>query len=181
MISLKSKITKKILNYFFINPQAKHYINELAKILELDPKNVDRKLKYLEKNGLLKSEFSGKQRYFYLSKEYPLLKEYRQIILKTIGIEQNLKDLLNKTKGVKESYIFGSYAQDQMDASSDIDVLVIGDHSPLALQKKINKIQTEISREINIINLTKKEFEKKKKEANPFITNIFSEKTIKLL
>ena len=80
MISLRSKVTIKILNYFFINPDARHYINELARILNLDPKNVDTKLKELEKEGLLKSEFSGKQRYFYLSKKYPLLKEYRQIV-----------------------------------------------------------------------------------------------------
>ena len=91
MISLKSKVTIKILNYFFINSDAKHYINELARILNLDPKNVDTKLKELEKEGLFKSEFLGKQRYFYLAKKYPLLKEYRQIVLKTVGIEQHLK------------------------------------------------------------------------------------------
>lgn len=181
MISLRSEVTKKILNYFFINPHAKHYINELARILNQDPKNVDRKLKYLEKNGLLESDFMGKQRYFYLSQKYPLLKEYRKIILASIGIEQNLKKILAQDKQIKQAYIFGSYAKNNMDASSDIDLLIIGNHSPISLRKKINKIQKETNREINIINLSEQEFETKRKEKNPFIVNIFSEKIIKLL
>jgi len=181
MISLRSEVTKKILNYFFINPHAKHYINELARILNQDPKNVDRKLKYLEKNGLLESDFLGKQRYFRLSQGYPLLKEYRKIILASIGIEQILKKILAQDKQIKEAYIFGSYAKNNMDASSDIDLLIIGNHSPISLRKKINKIQEETNREINIINLSEREFETKRKEKNPFIVNIFSEKIIKLL
>lgn len=181
MPSFRSKVTIKILNYFFINPEAKHYINELARILELDPKNVDRKLKELENEGLLESEFVGKQRFFYLSKNYPLLSQYRQIFLKTCGIERLLKDILSQTIGVQEAYIFGSYAQNKMDASSDIDLLVIGDHSSLSLQKKIIKVQKEIGREINIINLSEEELKTKRRARNPFIKNIFSQKIVKLL
>ncbi len=80
MISLKSKITQLVLNYFFLNPQAKKYTNELARLFQVDPKNLDRKLKELEKEGLLKSEFLGKQRYFFINSRYPLLKEYKKII-----------------------------------------------------------------------------------------------------
>lgn len=178
MISLKSKTTIKILNYFFLNPKAKNYINELAKILDLDPKNLYRKLRELEKEGILESEFLGKQRYFYLSKS-PIVEAYRQIILKTVGFESLLKKVLNKIKGIKEAYLFGSYARDKMDTSSDIDLLVIGNHSPLILQKEIIKLQREIDREINIINMSEKEF-KEKKNKDPFIKNIFSDKFIKI-
>ena len=44
MISFKSKVTKSILNYYFLNPDAVHYVNELAKILKADAKNMHRKL-----------------------------------------------------------------------------------------------------------------------------------------
>jgi len=63
MISLRSKITIKLLDYYFLNPNAQVYINELARILEIDPKNTETKLKELEMEGLFKSEFRGKQRY----------------------------------------------------------------------------------------------------------------------
>ena len=181
MISFNSKIIVKILDYYLLNPQAKHYINELASLLSADPKNVYRKLQELEKEGILVSEFQGKQRYFYLNKKYPLLKEYRKIFLKKFGLEKLLKESLSKDKGVKEAYLFGSYAKNKMDLTSDLDLLIIGDHSSLEIQKIINKIQKEISREINVINFSNEEFKRKKKSNNPFVKNIFSDKIIKLL
>lgn len=180
MISLKSKVTVKILNYFFINPEARHYINELAGILDLDPKNTDTKLKELEKEGLLKSEFSGKQRYFYLSKDFSLLNEYKQIILKTAGIENELKEILSKIPEITEAYLFGSYAAGKMDKLSDIDLLAVGDHSILVLQKEINKIQKESGREINVVNFSDEDFKKRKTGGDPFVAEIFSGKYIKL-
>lgn len=178
MMSLKSQEAQKILNYFFLNPNGKAYINELAKLLNLDPKNTDRKLKELEKEGLLSSDFEGKQRYFALNQSYPLLKEYKEIVLKTLGIEKELKDIAANDDKIKEAYIFGSYARGKMDANSDIDVLLIGNHSSIETEKKIIKIEKETGREINVIDFSPEEFQKKLEE--PFLKKIFEEKYIKL-
>ncbi|MBD3263993.1 MAG: hypothetical protein GF375_02680 [Candidatus Omnitrophica bacterium] len=181
MISLRSKVTIKILDYYFLNPDAQVYINELARILELDPKNTEIKLKELEREGLLKSEFRGKQRYFFLAKENPVLEHYRQIFLKTYGIEKRLKDILGNIEGVKEAYLFGSYANNKMDSSSDIDILAVGSHSALELQKGIVKLQKDTGREFNVVNLNRKEFEKNRKKEGHFLNNIFKVKTIKII
>jgi predicted nucleotidyltransferase len=179
MISLKSQITQKVLNYFFINPTAKCYINELAKILKVDPKNLLRKLNELEKEGLLISEFSGRQKYYYLNKSFSFLKLYKEMFLKTLGIENILKKIVNSDSKIIEAYIFGSYANNKMDKISDIDLLIIGKHSSIDIINKINKIQKEIGREINIINLSPEEF-KKKKQTDNLLINIFLNKIIRL-
>jgi predicted nucleotidyltransferase len=181
MISLRSKVATRILDYYFLNQSARHYINELARMLELDPKNTENKLKEFEKEGLLKSEFRGKERYFFLAKGNPILRHYRQIFLKTKGIEKKLKDIISSIKGVKEAYIFGSYANNLMDSSSDIDILVIGSHSVLELQKHIAKLQQYTGREFNVVNLGTKEFDKKKDCNDPFISEIFKGKNIKIV
>lgn len=181
MISLRSKITIKLLDYYFLNPEAQAYINELARILEIDPKNTETKLKELEKEGFFKSEFRGKQRYFFLAKDNPVLEHYRQIFLKTHGIEKKLKDIISGIKGVKEAYLFGSYASNKMDSSSDIDLLAIGTHSILELQRIIAKLQRDTGREFNVTNLNPKEFEAKKKDKGHFINNVFKNKTIRLV
>jgi len=180
MISLRSKVAIKLLDYYFLNPDSQHYINELARILELDPKNTETKLKEFEKEGLFKSEFRGKERYFFLAKDNPVLEHYRQIFLKTYGIEKRLKDMLPNIKGLKEAYIFGSYASNKMDSSSDIDILAIGSHSVLELQRLIVKLQKDIGREFNVTNLSLKEFKAKKKNKDPFINSVFKTKTIRL-
>ena len=181
MISLRSKVAIKLLDYYFLNPDAQHYINELARILEMDPKNTETKLKEFEKNGLFKSEFRGKERYFFLAKDSPVLEHYRQIFLKTYGIEKRLNDVLKNVKGLKEVDIFGSYAANKMDSSSDIDILAIGSHSVLELQRHIVKLQKDTNREFNVINLSPKEFASKKKNKDPFISGIFKTKTIRLV
>ena len=181
MISLRSKVTIKLLDYYFLNPEAEVYINELARILGLDPKNTETKLKELEKEGLFKSEFRGKQRYFFLAKDNPVLEHYRQIFLKTHGIEKRLKDTLSGIKGIKEAYLFGSYASNKMDSSSDIDILAIGTHSVLELQRIIVKLQKDTGREFNVTNLSPEEFAAKKKDKGHFINSVFKDKTIKLI
>jgi predicted nucleotidyltransferase len=181
MISLRSKVAIKLLDYYFLNPDAQHYINELARLLELDPKNTETKLKEFEKNGLFKSEFRGKERYFFLAKDSPLLEHYRQIFLKTYGIEKRLKNALKDIEGLKEAYIFGSYATNKMDSSSDIDILAIGSHSVLELQRFIAELQKDTGREFNVTNLSRKEFEIKKKGKDPFIAGVFKTKIIRLV
>lgn len=178
MISLKSKSAQKILSYFFLNPTGRSYINELAKLLCLDPKNTDRKLKELEKEGMLESDFEGKQRYFFLNRDYPLLDEYRKIVLKTMGIEKELRDVVGKDDKIETAYIFGSYAKDSMDANSDIDLLLVGSHSTMETENKIRKLEKESEREINIVSFSREEFERKKNEF--FLKNIFKEKIIKI-
>ncbi|MFH1379302.1 MAG: nucleotidyltransferase domain-containing protein [bacterium] len=179
--NMRSKISHKILNFFFLNESKKMYINALAKLIEEEPKNVYRILLRLEESGLLLSEFIGKERYFSINKKNPLYTEYKNIFLKTIGIEEILKNKVTNIHGLKEAFIFGSYANKGYDSHSDIDILLIGEHRSLEAQKVLYKVQKVIGREINIINIRSNEFKIKKKNNDQFIKDVFNKKTIKLL
>jgi predicted nucleotidyltransferase len=181
MFNIKSEIASRALRYFFINPSKKNYINELARIIEADPGNLSRKLKELEKEGILNSEFSGEQRYYFINKKYPLLKEVKKAFELKYGLGDLIANSLKEIKGIKEAYIFGSYAKGDFEAESDIDVLIIGDHPVMETTKALQSAQERIRREINVIDLTEKEFIKRKKNKDEFIANIFSGKTIKIL
>ncbi len=171
MISLRSKITKEVLADMFLRPSASFYVNELARKHDLDSGNVTRKLRELESEGILNSETRGRERYYSLNRSYSLFDEYRRIVLKTLGVEASLKAVLKDVPGIKHAYIFGSYAADNMDSHSDIDVLVVGEHRVLDLQAKITQLQKKLSREVNVTNLSSREYEAKKK-TDHFIRNI---------
>ena len=96
MILLRSVITKKLLNYFFINPQETLYVNELVRKLEVEKRNLVKKLKELEKEGILKSQNEGNLKLYSINKEYPLFDEYKKIVMKTTGFEGTLKNSLLK-------------------------------------------------------------------------------------
>jgi len=181
MISMKSKITRVLLNYFFLNPEESLFVNEMSRKLDLDKRNLVKKLKALEEEGILGSEIRGNQKIYSINRSYSLYDEYRKIIFKTIGVENKLKNLTEKVKGIEKMYLFGSYAKDAMETHSDIDLLVVGDHKIMTLQKELSKLQKEIGREINVVNMDKKEFEKRKKKKDPFIETVFKEKNIEVI
>lgn len=179
MISLKSKTVLELLNHFFLHEDENLYVNELVRRLGIDKRNLLKKLKECENAGLFKTEFKGNLKYYSLNKDFPLYNEYKKIILKTTGIETRLRELLEKIKGIKRAFIYGSYVSDKMDASSDIDVFVIGNHKVIEVQKAISALQKRIDREINVINIGEKEFLSKKDD--PFLSDIIKKDKIELV
>ena len=55
-----------------------------------------------------------------------LFDEVRKLVAKTIGAAQLIAQSLKKIEGIDEAYLYGSFASNQQDAASDVDVLVIG-------------------------------------------------------
>jgi predicted nucleotidyltransferase len=181
MISLRSQVARKVLGFFILNPQETLYVNELSRKLALDKRNLVKKLRELEREGILRSEKRGNLKLYGVNSEFPLYQEYRRIILKTVGVEERLREIMRETPGIKEAYIYGSYAQDAMSAHSDLDLLVVGDHEIKALQRKINLLQREIGREINSVNISEGDFKKRIEMSDPFIAGILRGKTVRLV
>ncbi len=181
MISFKSKITKTLLSYFFLNDDIKMYVNDMAEKFDLDKRNLVKKLKELEKESILKTEILGNLKLYTLNKDFLLYNEFRSIILKTIGIQQIIKDKLIRFKNIEHVFIFGSYAGNNFDALSDIDILIVGEADTIQINRLFSKLQKEYDREFNVINMSNNEFKKKEKERDSFINNILNKKHIKLI
>lgn len=181
MLTSRSKTRNKILNYFFLNEERKVYVNELARILETDPKNLYRTLIQLQKVGILNSEFLGKERFFFCNKKAPLYKNYKSLFQATDGLEFLLKSHMKEISRLSEAYIFGSYAQNALNAQSDIDLLLVGEHSAMEAQKVLYDVQKQIGREINTVHIKPEELRAKKKSKDAFITGIFKKPMIKIL
>ena len=125
-LDLPSKARQRLLAYCFTNPAARHHLRGLADRLTIDPSNLARELRRLEREGLFRSEVSGCQKYFQLNQEYRLFDEVRSIIVKTIGAAPVIAQSLRNIEGIEEAFLYGSFARNQQDAASDIDVLAIG-------------------------------------------------------
>ena len=163
MISLRSKVTQKVLTLLFMRNE-EFYARELARRLDLPHGNLIKKLHELENLGLLTSQHRGQEKYYKLNNKYPLLKEYKKIVNQIFGFEEKLKEALIKTGGVGKAILFGSYVTKRMDKYSDIDLIVVGNHSTITLQKNISKLQKEFDREINVISLSNAEFKQKRRK-----------------
>jgi predicted nucleotidyltransferase len=158
MLSFRSKARQQLLAYYFTNPTARLHLRDLAGRLSIDPSNLSKELGRLEREGLFRSEVSGRQKYFQLNRRYPLFKEVRRIVGKTIGAAPLISESLKKIEGIDEAYLYGSFARNQQDAVSDIDVLVIGVPGEEIFARAAQRLERQLGREINYTVLTPKEF-----------------------
>jgi predicted nucleotidyltransferase/DNA-binding HxlR family transcriptional regulator len=181
MLDLRSKARQRLLAYYFTNPTARRHLRDLAHRLSIDPANLSKELRRLEREGLFQSEVSGRQKYFQLNREYPLFDEVRGIVTKTIGVAPLIAESLKKIDNIEEAYLYGSFANNQQDAASDIDLLIIGDPDGGALAKAMEKLERELEREINYTILTRREFELRRSRKDAFIENVWRKARLPLL
>jgi predicted nucleotidyltransferase len=181
MLDLRSKARQRLLAYYFTNPTAHHHLRDLAERLSVDPSNLSKELGRLEREGLFRSEVSGRQKYFQLNRQYPLFEEVRSIVAKTIGAIPLIAQSLKKVEGVGEAYLYGSFARNQQDASSDIDILVIGGPRADALAEAMQKLERQLGREINYTVFSRKEFESRRNRKDAFLENVWHNKRVSLV
>jgi predicted nucleotidyltransferase/predicted transcriptional regulator with HTH domain len=181
MLNFRSKLRQSLLAYYFTNPTQSHHVRELARMLAVDPTNLSRELAALETQGLFRSETQGRQKYYTFNKSYPLYEEMRSIIFKTVGVVGKLQATLENIEGLKEAYLYGSFARNQEDAASDIDVLLVGNPDQERLEESFRKLEKQFRREINYTLFTPQEFKKRRSRKDPFIADVLRQKKINLL
>ena len=168
----RSRLRKKILSYFFTNLHANLYLREIASILKEDPGNLSKELNKLEREGIFISAFRGNQKYFSLNSKYLLYKELKSAIFKTIGVEGSLRKIADEADGMYLAFIYGSFAANKENSTSDIDLLIVGNPDRANMMERIDILERRIQREINYNIYSKKEFEEKIRKKDDFILNI---------
>jgi predicted nucleotidyltransferase len=181
MIDLRSKVRQRLLAYYFANPTARLHLRDLAGQLDIDPSNLSKELRRLETEGLFRSEVSGRQKYFRLNRDYPLFAEIRSIVSKTIGAPSLLAQALKKIDRIDEAYLYGSFASNQQDTASDIDVIVIGAPHGEAFAEAMRRIERQLGREVSYTVLTRKEFDSRRARKDAFLENVWRNKRIPLV
>jgi predicted nucleotidyltransferase len=102
-------------------------------------------------------------------------------VSKTIGAPSLLAQALKKIEGIEEAYLYGSFASNQQDAASDIDVLVIGTPRGDALAEAMRKIERQLGREVSYTVLTRKELNSRRARKDAFLENVWHNKRVPLV
>ena len=184
MQQAKSPLRKKLLSYFFTNPQAKLYLRDIAAKLNLDPANLSRELARLVSDGVFISQKQGNLKYFSLNPQYLLYQEFKSVIFKTIGVQGAIENLLNQIPGIKRAFIYGSFAKNTERAGSDIDLCLIihkKDFKENPLLEGLHKLERELGREINYTFFTEEEWKSKQRLKDSFVLTVLKGKRIELM
>ena len=83
---ITSKAKRNLLKFFLTDINASYYTREASRLTGEPLNAVRRELGYLEKAGLLRSRMQGNLKYYEVVKSFPLLAEWRRIILETADV-----------------------------------------------------------------------------------------------
>jgi uncharacterized protein len=83
-----------------------------------------------------------------------------------------IKEKLQEMGGVKEAFIYGSYASGEADARSDLDLMIIGEINLDRLAPVISELEKELNRPINYVIFSEEYWKEKKAVKDPFWENV---------
>ncbi len=164
------------------SPETEYYLSELGGMLGKHPGVFQRGVNSLEKQGWILSRKRGAQRLFKINAKHPLFEEIKAFVRKTVGIETQLKKVVNGIDGIKGALIYGSYARGRMRQDSDIDLLVVVDDLK-AEDKLVNDLSTvekALGREVNYKLYDESDFKQRRKHKDPFLKEVLSSTYINL-
>lgn len=176
-----SKLRVRVLSHFFFHPGEDFYIRHMASIIKEPPGTLTRELSHLEKAGILKHELIGKQKHYSLRKDSPIIFDLRSIFLKTSGAGAELKAALGKIPDIELAFIYGSYASGESAATSDIDLMIIGEATDREVAPAVAHIERRLNREINYTIYTRSETEKRLGQKGDFVHEVLSGPRIMLI
>ena len=170
-----------LLRLFYSNPDREYFMQEIGRILDKKPGVFQRTLYDMESEGILTSVYKANARYFRANKDYPLYEEYKSIIFKTIGITGSLKEILEKARRIDFAFLYGSFAKGKENYLSDIDLVIIGSPDEMEIIRDFEKLEKNLSREINYRLFTSTEFANGIRQKDAFLLRILNEQKIMLV
>jgi predicted nucleotidyltransferase len=170
-----------LLRLFYTNPDQRFYIQEIGRILDKKPGVFQRTLYEIEREGILRSEYEANARYFQVNKYYPLYKEYKSIVFKTIGVIGSIKEVLGKAGPIDFSFLYGSFAKNKENYLSDIDLVIVGSPDEDKIIRDFEKLEKNLKRQINFKLYSLKEFLECVRHKDPFLLGILKDQRIMLI
>lgn len=181
--ALFSGTQQRVLALLFGQPQRSFFATELIGLVNAGSGAVQRELKRLTESGLVTTTPVGNQRHYQANPESPLFAPLREIVLKTSGLAEPLRDALAPLASrIKAACVYGSVASGADTAQSDIDLLVVADDLSLeALYKALAAVEKLLARPINPTLYSLAELRKRKKAGNPFLTKVLNGPVLQLI
>ena len=158
-----------ILARTHLDPTREFYLRELVRLTGFAPRTVQEEVDRLVEGDLLAERRSGNRRYLTAQKRHPLFRAIREIVIKTVGLIDILRDTLG-TRGIDFALVFGSIAEGTDRSLSDVDLLVIGKLGLRETVRRLTPAQDQLEREINPVVWTRKEFQRRLTKSDHFLT-----------
>ena len=147
LISSKTRI--KLLLKFFLNSKNISYLRSLESEFGESTNAIRVELNRLEQAGMLSSFAEGNKKFFRANTKHPLFSEVHNILLKYVGIDSIIENVIERLGDVREVYVAGKISRG---LNSDIiDLIFVGAINKEFLVRLIDKAENLVERKIRYI------------------------------
>jgi predicted nucleotidyltransferase len=167
-----SEARAKVLTALFSERGRAFYQRELERVTGLPVVAVQRQIKRLSSAGLVGVGTAGGRRVYSADTHSAVYEEIASIVRKLRGPVAALRSALAVRRGVELAFVFGSFATGSATASSDVDLIVLGDDSARLVRAALARAERELRRSINEHVMTTQEWNGRLRKRDPFLSNV---------
>ncbi len=154
---ITSKTRIKLLLRFFLNSNASSYLRSLASEFDESTNSIRVELNRFEKAGLLDTYLEGNKKMFKANTSHPLFPDIKSLLMKHIGLDKIVENVIKKLGEVKKVLVAGDFANG-MD-SKIIDLIFVGEKiNKTYLITLVEKAEKMIKRRIRYLIMSEDEY-----------------------
>jgi predicted nucleotidyltransferase len=175
--ALFTKTQQRVLRVLFGQPERSFYATELIRDAGTGSGAAQRELARLEESGLILARRIGHQKHYQANAASPLFSELRNIVLKTVGLAEPLRDALDPvSRAIRAAFVYGSVAKATDQAASDIDLMVVSDTLTYGeVFGALERVSHTLGRRMNPTVYSTAEFSKRARDENVFLTRVLEQ------
>lgn len=197
-----SKTRVKLLHLFYENPNRSFYVREITRKIDEQINSVRRELANLLNVGIITSDSSNNKVYYEVNQKYAYYEPLSEIFggkkprkpTKTskakapVEAEANIEKPVEQTLdepadlkllgNVEIACLLGQFTRDE---TSGVDVVIVGNVNQNAVQKYINGLEEQESKELRYTVFSPEEFQYRVQIKDRFVSNVLLSKKQVLL
>ncbi len=168
---LSSRVKAEVFRLLFGLSDGELHLREIARRAGLSIGTVQQELAGLVLAGLVSTRRDGNRLYHRANRNHPLYPEIHNMVLKTSGLAEVLQKALHHSS-IQMAFVFGSVARNEAGASSDIDLMIVGQLGLRLVTNMLSGLTGTLGREINPHVMSPDEFKRRKKSKDHFLSSV---------
>jgi len=173
--ALFTETQQKILGLLYGQPDRSFYVKEILRLTGMGVATIKRELDRMLAAGILRLTRIGNQHHYQAEPRCPIYDELLGIVKKTFGVTEVVRCALEPLEGkIDWAFVFGSLARGKETATSDIDLLIIGEAGFAEVVSVLYPVQATLGRELNPKIYRKEEWARMKTAKDAFVTEVLA-------
>jgi len=169
----RSELQARLLGLMLDDPARPWTTSELRDRLCASGPSIHRELQRALGAGVLTREGIGRTYLYRAAATSPLYEPLRELLLRTIGVEIEIRRALEGLPGVEAAFVHGSFATGtNMRPASDVDVLVLGSVDYRVMRKRLREVERRTGRQVDVVVYEPDEFAALVREGNSFARSV---------